>query len=139
MSEASRLEAAVASVLAAGYRTGDIMSDGLDVCVTDGFTGNVALKTGAIAVGTVLTPDGDPVAGARVRDLRDAHVEPGRLRPDPRLAEAGDVIRAAHDHADGDWSTALGDIDGIAGDVAVREELEAYVEQRKASMEDAWY
>ena len=47
---------------------------------------------------------------------------PGGLRPEPRLAEAGDLVRAARDHADEDRSAALGDVDRIAGDVAVREE-----------------
>lgn len=37
------------------------------------------------------------------------------------------------------WKQMLNDYETPAMDVAVREELEAYVDQRKASMEDAWY
>jgi hypothetical protein len=60
--------------------------------------------------------------GARVRNLRHAHVDPRGLGPEPRIAEVADRVCAPGDDAHENGRAAVGDVDRIPADVRIGEE-----------------
>jgi hypothetical protein len=81
-----------------------------------GVTDWLALDEECIAV------DLDPVAGARVRNLGHAQVDPRRLGPEPGVAEVGDGVSAPGDDAHQHRRAAIRDVDRISPDVRIGEE-----------------
>src|SRR5690606_38699853 len=55
----------------------------------------------------------------RVRDLGEAKIDAGGFRPEPRLAEASDLVRTSGNDAHGHGRSAIGRIDRISADIRI--------------------
>src|SRR5690606_3723190 len=65
----------------------------------------------------------DSVAGTRGCHLGDAQVDAGGFRPEPRLAETGDLVRTSGNDTHTHGRSAIGRIDSVPADVRIAEQV----------------